>query len=390
MKACLAARIDILEPQAAYELLAKATRLEKKGKKILHFEIGQPDFPTPKNITKAGIDALKKGYTKYNPSLGIVPLRQEIAKHINKTRGINITEENISVTPSGNAAILTAMQTILEKGDEVIYPDPCFPSYVALIDFMGGIKKPVPLIEENDFSFDMNVFKKQFSKKTKIVILISPSNPTGGIIPYSDLKEIASIVKASNAWVFTDEVYARIIYDGIKYPSFYGMPEIRDRTFLIDAFSKIYSMTGWRIGYVAAPKKVIEKISYLLTHTIGCTATFTQYAALEALTGPQSEVKKMVKEFEKRRNLIVKGLNDIPGITCKNPQGAFYVFPNIKSFKKTSKWIADYIFDEAGVALLPGTAFGKYGEGYLRLSYANSIKNIEEGLQKIKGALSKL
>ncbi len=386
----IASRMHILEPEGAYKILSKATELERKGKHIIHFEIGQPDFPTPKNISKAGIDGIKKGFTKYGPSLGMYQLRQEIAAEISKTRNVTISPEQIAVTPSGKTAIFVALSAILEPGDEVIYPNPSFPTYRVLIDYLGAKRKSIPLLEENSFSFDMKVFRKLFSKKTKLIILNSPSNPTGGVMPKKDLEEIRDMVKGTSTWVMTDEMYARIIYDKIKYPSFYSFKEIHDNTILVDGFSKVYSMTGWRIGYISAPIRIMERIDYLLTHVAGGTATFTQYAALEGLKGPQSSVKKMVQAFDKRRKFIVKELNNIPGIHCAMPEGAFYAFPNVKSFGKSSEYIANYLLEKGGVALLDGKFFGDYGEGYLRLSYATSMENLKEGLNRIKSSLSKL
>lgn len=383
-------QLSVLRPEGAYAVLSKATNFEAQGKKIIHFEIGQPDFPTPKNIVEAGIKAIKSGLTKYNPPLGILPLRKKIAQEINKTRNLDISEKQIAVTPSGKTAIFAAMAAVLNKGDEVIYPNPGFPTYRTLTDYFSCKPKPVPLLETTGFSFDMKILKKNFSKKTKLIILNSPSNPTGGIIPKKDLLKIAEIVKNTHCWVMTDEMYSRIVYNNLEYPSFYSLPKIQNQTILVDGFSKTYAMTGWRIGYLAAPDSFIEKIDYLLTHTVGYTATFTQYAALKALNGPQLSVKKMLKEFEKRRNFVVFQLNKIEGIRCQKPQGAFYVFINIKSFDKSSKWMANYLLENAGVALLEGTAFGKYGEGYLRISYAISIDNLKEGIRRIKIALGKL
>ncbi|OGK17804.1 hypothetical protein A2866_05490, partial [Candidatus Roizmanbacteria bacterium RIFCSPHIGHO2_01_FULL_39_8] len=371
-------------------VLNKATQLERKGKKIIHFEIGQPDFPTPKNISEAGIKAIRAGFTKYNPPLGILPLRLEIAKELNKTRKLNVTENNIAVTPSGKAAIFITMASVLEKGDEVIYPDPGFPTYHTLIDYFGSIKKPIPLVEKNNFSFDMKKFRKYFSKKTKLIILNSPSNPTGGLMPIEDLREIAETIKGTSCWVMTDEMYSKIVYDTAIYPSFYGLKGIQDQTILVDGFSKTYSMTGWRIGYMSCPKRIIDKIDYLLTHTVGCTATFTQMAVLEGMKSKQLQLKTMVKEFKKRRDFVVSELNRIKGVNCQIPLGAFYAFPNISSFKKSSRWLANYILENAGVALLDGTAFGTYGEGYFRISYAASLDNLREGIARIKKALLKL
>jgi aspartate/methionine/tyrosine aminotransferase len=386
----LSSRMNLLEPEGAYKILSKATELERKGKHIIHFEIGQPDFPTPKNISKAGIDAIKKGYTKYGPSLGMYSLRQEIAKQISETRSVKISPENIAITPSGKTAIFVALSAVLEEGDEVIYPNPSFPTYQVIIDYLGAKRKPIPLLEENSFSFDMKIFRKLFSKKTKLIILNSPSNPTGGIMPKRDLEEIRYMIKGTQTWVMTDEMYAKIVYDNHKYPSFYSFKDIHENTILIDGFSKVYSMTGWRIGYISAPVRIMEPIDYLLTHIAGGTATFTQHAALAGLQGPQNSVKKMLKSFDERRKFIIKELNSIPGIHCATPEGAFYAFPNVKSFGKSSEFIADYLLEKAGVAVLDGKFFGDYGEGYLRLSYATSMPNIKEGLKRIKSALAKL
>lgn len=389
-KLTLANRMKKLRPEGAYAVLSRATVLEQKGQSIIHFEIGQPDFPTPLNISKAAISAIRKGFTKYTPPLGILPLRARIAQEVSKMRQINISPKQIAVTPSGKTAIFIAISSVLEKGDEVIYPDPGFPTYQALIDYYGGIRRPVPLSEENNFSFDMKIFRKNFSRKTKLIILNSPSNPTGGVIPMEHLLEIADLVKGSNVWVITDEMYSRTVYDDMKCPSFYSIKNLANKTILVDGFSKTYSMTGWRIGYLSAPSVIMNKIDFLLTHTVGCTATFTQYGVLEALNGPQNDVLQMVKEFQKRRDFVVAQLNKIKGISCQKPKGAFYVFPNIKSFQKSSKWMANYLLEKAGVALLDGTSFGEYGEGYLRISYATSIVNLGEGIRRMKKALARL
>lgn len=386
----LANRMHKLKPEGAYAVLSQVQQLERQGKRIIHFQIGEPDFPTPPNIVRAGTDAIKKGLTKYTAPLGIYPLREEIARKITREYKIPTTADQIAITPSGKDAIFTAMSAVIDQGDEVIHPNPCFPIYEVITEYLGGICRPVPLLEENGFSFDMRAFKKNFSKKTKLIILNSPSNPTGGIIPLEDLLEIADLVKNTSCWVMTDEIYSKIIYDNMKYHSFYSLKDVQNRTILVDGFSKLYSMTGWRIGYMVAPTSIMQPIDYLLTHSIACTATFTQHAALEGLRGSQESLKQMVEEFERRRNYVIEALNNIGGVTCQKPQGAFYAFPNIKSFKKSSKWIADYILKDAGVALLDGTAFGKYGEGYLRISYASSMDLLKEGIGLIAKSLAKL
>jgi len=390
MTPSLANNILGMKAEGAYAVLSQATKLELAGQNIIHFEIGQPDFPTPSNIVEAGIKAITSGQTKYSPPLGIMPLREALAQRINKTRHLSLTADNVAVTPSGKTAIFIAMAAVLSPGDEVIYPNPGFPTYQTLIDYLGCTRRPIPLLEENSFSFDMKAFRTAFSDKTKLIILNSPSNPTGGVMPEADLMEIAQTIKGKNCWVMTDEMYANITYSTNPYPSFYAIPGVQDQTILVDGFSKTYAMTGWRIGYLAAPEAVITQIDYLLTHTVGCTATFTQWAALTALTGSQTPVTHMVQEFKSRRDFVVKTLNAIPKIKCAVPEGAFYVFPNIKAFDKTSQEIASYLLTEGGVALLPGTSFGEYGEGYLRISYATSLDKLTEGLSRIKKALAHL
>ncbi|MBU0618603.1 pyridoxal phosphate-dependent aminotransferase [Patescibacteria group bacterium] len=376
-----------LKPEGAYAVLAKAQALEAQGKKIIHLEIGQPDFPTPKPIARAAIAAIEKGLTKYNPPLGVMALRQAVVQKIKQTRKVKIKVNNVAITPSTKAGIFIAMTAVIEPGDEVIYPDPGFPTYRALIDWLGAVPKPVPLLETTGFSFDMRAFKKTVSKKTRLIIINSPSNPTGGIIPKKDLKKIAEL---SRCWILSDEIYSKILYDNQRHHSIISLPGMKKRTILLDGFSKSYSMTGWRLGYMVFPQEIEEKIDCLLTHSIGCSATFTQYAGIKALKSSNQSILKMVKEFKQRRNFVVKALNEIPGVKCQNPTGAFYVFPNIKSFGKSSKWLANYLLEKAGVALLDGTSFGKHGEGYLRISYATSMDQLKTGLEKIKQALAQL
>ncbi|OGC70107.1 aspartate aminotransferase [candidate division WWE3 bacterium RIFOXYC1_FULL_39_7] len=385
----LADRTLNLNAEGAYAVLSKAQELERQGKKIIHLEIGQPDFPTPGNVSKAGITAIEEGRTKYNPPLGVFELRQEIAKQFSKSRNCEVYASQVVITPSGKMGIFAAYSAIVNPGDEVIYPDPGFPTYEALTDFFGGVKTPVPMTEENDFSFDMEIFKKTINKNTKLIILNSPSNPTGSIISKKDLIEIGKLAEENNSWIVSDEMYSRILYDG-EFNSIYSEHGNEGRTIILDGFSKTYSMTGWRLGYMIVPVDFVKKFDYILTHSVGCTATFTQYAGLEALRGDQTSVSRMVSEFKKRRDYLVAALNEIKGVTCKLPAGAFYVFPNIKSFGKSSDEIADYLLNEANVALLSGKSFGAHGEGYLRISYATSMENLEEGVKRIKTALAKL
>lgn len=385
----LAIRMSALAPEGAYAVLSQAQELERTGKTIIHLEIGQPDFPTPGHIVEAAVQALRSGKTKYAPSLGVLPLRQCIASSLFGSHG-EIDYRQVAITPSGKTAIFAAMAAVVNPGDEVIYPDPGFPTYRTLIEFFGAKPVPIPLVVERHFSFDMAEFRRRLSKKTKLVILNSPSNPTGGVIPRKDLEEIAQCIRDARAYVMSDEIYRRIIYTKEPYASIYSLPNMKDRTIIVDGFSKTYAMTGWRLGFMVAPTAIIAKIDYLLTHSVGCTASFTQEAGIAAIESSQKEATLMVSEFRKRRDFVVKTLNSIPGITCQNPDGAFYVFPNITSFHKPSKDIASYLLNNAGVAILDGTAFGKHGEGHLRLSYAADMKTLAEGLDRIRIGLSRL
>jgi len=385
----LAERMYQLKAEGAYEMLARAQALESQGREIIHLEIGQPDFDTVPSAALAGIRAIATGLTRYNPPLGIPTLRAAVATEISRTRGVEVGPQNVVIMPGGKPGIFFPMLALVEPGDEVIYPDPGFPTYESVTRFLGAVPRPVPLLEENDFSFDMVAFEQSLSDRTRLIILNSPSNPTGSIIPRQDLERIAEAARAHDAWVLSDEIYSRLVYDG-EHESIISLPGMLERTVLLDGFSKTYAMTGWRLGYGVMPAEVAEAMGPLLTHSVGCTATFTQYAGLAALTGPQDAVDRMIAQFRLRRDAIVEGLNAISGITCQKPQGAFYAFPNVKSFGKTSAEMAAYLLDQAGVAVLPGTAFGRYGEGYLRLSYANSLENIERALVRIGDALERL
>lgn len=386
----LASRMSKLTPEGAFKVFAEAQELERTGKNIIHFEIGQPDFETPQHIAQAAINAIKSGKTKYTPSLGIFPLRQAIAEWTTKKREVKTDYSQVAITPSCKTALFIALASIVEKGDEVLYPDPGFPAYKVLIEFFGGKAIPIPLVEEREFSFDMGIFRKKISKKTRAIILNSPSNPTGTIIPKEDLKQIAALAIKNKCWVITDEIYNRILYTDEPYTSIYSLPNMSKQTIIVDGFSKTYSMTGWRLGWLVAPDEIMEKIGYLLTHSVACTATFTQEAGLAAILGSQRPVEKMVREFKRRRDFVIGNLNSIPNISAFSPHGAFYAFPNIKSYKKSSKEIASIILQKANVALLDGTSFGKYGEGYLRISYATDIDILKIGLERIRKALKNL
>jgi len=376
-----------LKPEGAYQVLARANQLEAAGKEIIHFEIGQPDYPTLENVSRVGIEAIHTGKTRYTSPAGMPSLREALAEDAGCRRGIEIHPDEVVVSPGGKPNLFFPTLALVEPSDEVIYPNPGFPTYEAMIKVAGGVPVSVPLLEANQFSFDLDVFDRLVNKRTKMIILNSPSNPTGGVIPVSDLAHIATQAQKFDSWVMTDELYTRIVYDGLEAPSIVSLPGMKERTIIVDGFSKTYSMTGWRLGYGIMPKSLAKRVDLLLTHSVGSTAHFTQFAGLEAVTGPQDRVDEMVAEYQHRRDVIVDGLNAIPGFTCQKPQGAFYAFPNIRGTGMSSTELANFILEEAGVALLPGNSFGEYGEGYLRLSYANSITNIHKGLERIRAAI---
>jgi len=382
-------RVAKLTPEGAYFMLAKAQALEAAGREIIHLEIGQPDSPTFDNISQAGIRAIEEGQTRYTPSAGIKSLREVIAEDAGKRRGISIKPTQVVIGPGAKPALFFPTLALIHPGDEVIYPDPGFPTYEAMIEVAGGKAVPVPLQEEEDFSFDLDVFDRLVNQNTRMIILNSPSNPTGGVMPPTTLEHIADVVLRGDIWVLSDEIYSRLVYEQPAF-SIAGFPGMAERTIICDGFSKTYAMTGWRLGYGIMPEALAERVELLITHSVGCTASFTQFAGLEAINGPQDRVVEIVSEYKRRRDVLVAGLNEIPGVSCRMPQGAFYVFPNITSFGRDSDWLAEYLLEEAGVALLPGTSFGANGEGYLRLCFANSMENILRALEKMKGALGKL
>ncbi len=381
-------RTDQLQAEGAYAVLAKAQSLEAAGRKIIHLEIGQPDFDTFDDIRLAGVRAIASGKTRYTPAEGMTALRRAIAADASDRRGVHISPEQVVVSPGGKPNLFFPTLALVNPGDEVIYPNPGFPTYEAMIRVAGGIPVPVPLVEENDFSFDLDVFDRRISENTRMIIINSPGNPTGGIMPPADLAHIASAAEKYDAWVLSDEIYSRIVYDGVRdAPSIYALPGMAQRTIVMDGFSKTYAMTGWRLGYGIMPEELVRRVGLLVTHALGSTAEFTQYAGMQALTGNQDQVNAVVARYEKRRDTIVDGLNSLPGISCRKPQGAFYVFPNITALGKPSAEIAERFLEEAGVALLPGTSFGEMGEGYLRLSYATSRENIEAAIAKMGAIL---
>jgi aspartate aminotransferase len=382
-------RMKTLGTETAFEVLAKAKALEKQGKDVVHLEIGEPDFDTPKNIKDAAEKALKASYTHYTPSAGMPELRQAIAEYISETRKLDVKPEEVVVTPGGKPIMFFSILALVNPGDEVLYPNPGFPIYESLINFVGAKPVPIPLKEENEFSLDPEYVKKMITKKTKMIILNSPENPTGGVVTREQLKVIADCIKdRDDAFVLSDEIYSRIIYEG-KHESITQFPGMKEKTIILDGFSKTYAMTGWRLGYGVMRKDLAEKVAQLMTNSNSCTNAFVQLAGVEALKGPQKDAEKMVAEFKKRREVIVDGLNNIKGITCKKPHGAFYVFPNITGTGMDCRKLGDHLLYNAGVAVLPGTSFGKFGEGYLRLSFANSIENIKKALDRIEKSLKK-
>lgn len=385
-----AERVTHLAPEGAYHMLARAQALEAAGRHIIHLEIGQPDVPTFANVRQAGIRAIEDGFTRYTATAGIRPLREAIAEDVSARRGIAVRPAQVVVGPGAKPALFFPTLALVRPGDEVIYPDPGFPTYAAMIRVAGGVPVPVPLLEEADFSFDLDAFDRLVGDRTRLIILNSPSNPTGGVMPLSALEHIAAVARQRDLWVLSDEIYMRLVFDGSAAPTIAALPGMAERTIICDGFSKTYAMTGWRLGYGIMPEPLAERVELLLTHSIGCTASFTQVAGVEALRGPQEQVAAVVAEYQRRRDVLVAGLNALPGWRCRTPQGAFYAFPNVSAYGKTAAWWADYLLDEAGVAVLPGTAFGGCGEGYLRLIFANSMANIELALERIAAAVAKL
>jgi len=385
----LSPKVDRLGTETAFKVLAQAQALEAKGVDVVHLEIGEPDFDTPRNICDAGIKAINDGYTHYCSSQGIPALRAEVAKEMERTRGISVSPDRIIITPGAKPIIFYSILALLDEGDEAIYTNPLFPIYESMINFSGATAVPIPLREELDFRFDIDELRSKITPRTKLMILNSPQNPTGGVLEESDIRSIAEIAQEYDLTVFADEVYEYILYEGNHY-SIASLPGMLDRTILLSGFSKTYAMTGWRMGYAVMPPQLVDPVVRMITNSVSCTAPFIQYAGIEAITGPQDSVHRMVEEFKKRRDLIVEGLNKIKGVSCRLPKGAFYVFPNVKEVGMECKELANYLLSEAGVATLAGTDFGEYGEGYLRLSYATSQDNIKKALERINTALSKV
>ena len=372
-----------LGTETAFEVLAKARALEAQGRDIIHLEIGEPDFDTPPSVVHAGLSALQRGETHYTPSAGVPELREAIAAHLNKTRHLAVDPGQIIVTPGAKPIMFFAMLALLDAGDEAIFPDPGFPIYSSMITFSGAKAVPLMLREKNDFNPDLDELRSLITDRTKLIILNSPENPTGGVLSQSVIREIAHIARARDLWVLADEIYAEILYEG-SHPSILREDGMAERTILLDGFSKTFAMTGWRLGYGVFPWPLVDPVTKLVANSVSCTATFTQRAGTAALTSRPPEVAEMVKAFRERRDVMVNGLNRIDGITCREPKGAFYVFPNITGLGLgDSATVQERILHEAGVAALAGTAFGAGGEGYLRLSYANSLENLQSALTRI-------
>ena len=379
----LAQRMSRLGTETAFEVLAKAQQLEAQGKHIIHLEIGEPEFETPANIVEAGRQALSEGFTSYNPSPGYDDLKDAIAKDISKSREISVKKENVIVTPGGKPIMFFIILAMIENGDEVLYPNPGFPIYESMIEFCGGKAVPMRLHEENSFNLDIEEVKGQISSKTKLMIINSPNNPCGSVIDKKNLEALSELAKENDITVLSDEIYSRFLYEG-SHHSIASFPDMIDRTVILDGYSKTYAMTGWRIGYGVFPDDLVEPISRLVTNSVSCTASFTQRAAIEATDGPQEDSNRMVEEFKRRRSIVVEGLNNIKGIKCAIPSGAFYAFPNIEGTGMSSSDFANKVLEEAGVAVLAGESFGKYGTGHIRISFANSTENLVAAIDRIQ------
>jgi len=380
--------MDRILIETAFEVLVKARALEAQGKSVIHLEIGEPDFETPAHVIAAAKQALDDGWTHYGPTQGYPDFRQAIADHVSQTRGIQAGPEHVCVVPGGKPILFFPMMALLEEGDEVIYPNPGFPIYESMIRFLGATPVPMPLVEDRGFSFDLNRFRDSLTDKTKLVILNSPQNPTGGVIPAEDIVEIANLVRDRDLVVLSDEIYSRIWFDE-KPMSIASLPGMQEKTIILDGFSKIYAMTGWRLGYGVMPQWLVDPVNKLMVNSNSCTASMVQRAGLAALTGPQDAPLAMVAEFKRRRDAFIAGLNTIPGFRCPVPQGAFYAFPNIEGTGRTSKQLADELLYEAGVACLNGGSFGEYGNGYIRFSYANSLENLMDAVERMRRHLTK-
>ncbi len=384
-----AQRMTRLGTESAFEVLARARALERQGKSIIHLEIGEPDFDTPAHIKDAAKQALDGGATHYGPSAGLPELREAIAKHVAETRGVPVSPDEVVVTPGAKPIMFFTILALVGAGDEVIYPNPGFPIYESVINFVGGTPVPIPLREDTGFGFDLDLFEARLSSRTRLIIMNSPENPTGGVLDRRQIERIAALAAARSIPVLADEIYRQFLYEG-EFVSIMGLPGMRDLTILLDGFSKSYAMTGWRLGYGVMPTSLAEHVTRLMVNSNSCTASFVQLAGIAALQGDQTPTARMVAEFRRRRDLFVDGLNRLPGVKCARPRGAFYVFPNITGTRRSSAEVAERLLNEAGVAALAGTAFGQYGEGYLRFSYANSEANLRAALDRMRPIFERL
>ena len=385
----IADRMSRLGTESAFEVLARARGLERDGKEIIHLEIGEPDFDTPAHIREAAKRALDQGATHYGPAAGLPELREAIAKDVGATRNISVAPEEVVVTPGAKPIMYFVITSLINPGDEVIYPNPGFPIYESVVNFVGGIPVPVPLREETGFGFDLALLEQKASSRTKLIVVNSPQNPTGGALDPEQLGRIAEVARHYRIPVLTDEIYKSFLYES-EFASITRFPGMKDLAIILDGFSKAYAMTGWRLGYGVMPAALADHVTRLMVNTNSCTATFTQLAGIAALQGDQSPVAQMVAEFKRRRDLIVAGLNALPGVSCRSPRGAFYAFPNVTKLRGSSAEIAEALLVDAGVAVLAGTAFGDYGEGYLRLSYANSESNLKKALERMRPVCARL
>jgi len=382
-----AERMNHLGTETAFEVFARAKALEAKGRDIVHLEIGEPDFDTPKNIVDAAMTAIGRGFTHYGPSAGLPEARAAVAEYVARTRGVQVDPLQVVITPGAKPIIFFTVLALLDPGDEVIYPDPGFPIYESMAQYVGAKRVPLPLKEENNFAFDPDQLESLITKKTRLVIINSPHNPTGGVLPKETIARLSELAVKHDFYVLSDEIYSRVVYDGVQNWTPYSYPGMPERTIILDGHSKTYAMTGWRLGYGVFPKEMAARVAKLQTNSTSCTCSFTQIAGMEALQGPQDSVDAMLKEFKTRRDLVVEGLNKIKGFRCHRPSGAFYVFPNITGTGKTSKEMENYLMEEAGVAVLAGTSFGPQGEGFVRLSYANSQANLKKAIERIAAAM---
>ena len=376
-----------LGTESAFVVLARARALEAQGRNIIHLEIGEPDFDTPEHVKNAGIDSIKRNRTHYSPASGIMELRDAIAKHVSESRGVPVTADQVVVSPGAKPIIALTLMALLNPGDEVVIPDPAYPAYRSIVTYVGAVPVSVPLIERKNFRLELDALENAVTPRTKAIVINSPHNPTGGILTPEDIAGIAAIAKRHDVLVITDEIYNRHCYDA-PFASFFGLGGIPDQTILIDGFSKAWAMTGWRLGFGVFPKYIADAVGALMLNTVSCTATFVQDAGIAALTGDDKPVQAMHDEFLRRRDMLVEGLNQIPGVTCKLPGGAFYVFPNFSAIDTDDIRLATHILDEGNVAVLGGSTFGPNGRGFIRLSYANSEENLHEALSRIRKALA--